>query len=191
MDILNNFNLVNYIKYIKSLPYDEKIVYLTTNHPEWETNKILFDYYNTATDVILADGDLLKLIEAHRVGPIPRCGLDTFDPCEIGFLMKAWKSQLYHRFMCHVLGRYMRGGNPYPIIEDGEVHECCICWRGLKGANPNNVSSHIHDGGMKDIAFTVDGTKTVICKNCLMNLFRFSQLMTLLDDPDFNSLMYK
>lgn len=192
MDILSNFNLVSYINYVKNLPYDQKIIFLTTNHPEWETNKILFDYYNTSTDIALADGDLLRLIEAHRIGNIPRSGLDTFDPTEIGFLMKAWKSQLYHRFMCHVLGRYLsKDANPHPIFEDGELHECCVCWRGLKGSNPNNASSHKHENDMKDIAFTVDGTKTVICKNCLMNLFRFGQLMTLLEDKDFNSLIRK
>lgn len=186
MDILTNKNLINYIEYIKSLPYDEKIVFLTTNHPEWITNKILLDYY-TFNDIILEDGDLLKLIESHRIGSIPRSGLADLDVNEVGYLMKAWKSQQYHRFMCHILYRYINqeNGGPKPLqsSSDNEVIECSVCWRPLNGFSPNVDSNNL--------AITANGTRTCLCVSCYYQLLMFSQLMEVLGDEDFINLMSK
>lgn len=184
MDILNNKNLIDYINYVKSLPYDEKIVFLTTHHPEWITNRILFDYYNTANDIILCDGDLLKLIESHRVGNIPRSGIEDLDTEEVGFLMKAWKSQQYHRFMCHIVFRYLNPINGgVKTFTSNEKMECSICWREIKGFSPE-VNS-------KDLALTASGTQTNLCVSCYCQLVMFGQLMETLDDRDFINLISK
>lgn len=192
MGILNNENLIQYINYVKSLPYDEKIVYLTSNNPHWITNKILLDYY-TMNDIILLDGDLLRLIESHRVGDIPRSGLLTMDAEEVGYLMKAWKSQQYHRFMCHIIYRYLNPSNLgcHPILVDDihEKFECSICWRPLTGITREGAVDMDFD--TSNLAFIADGTKTCLCECCLYQLSMFSQLMHLLGDEDFIKLMSK
>lgn len=179
MDILNNKNLINYINYVKSLDYINRQLYLL-QHPDWITNKILMDYYYN--DVILQDKELLWLIESHRVGNIPRSGLVDLDVEEVSYLMKAWKSQQYHRFMCHILSRYSDRSGKYTInpVNNGN-YECCVCWRPLHG---------IYDGiDNNDVAYTSQDTGTCICKSCLYQLFMFSQLMDLLGDKDFYSLV--
>lgn len=180
MDIVNNKTLLDYINYVKSLQYDDqRLIFLTSNHPEWITNQILFDYYTP--EVILADGDLLKLIESHRLGDIPRSGLLTMDPVEINYLMKAWRSQQYHRFMSHITFRYLNpaNGGAYPLRDEGE-HECCVCWRSLHGTS---------DKVDNDTAWVAKGTKTCICKSCLTQLAYFAQLMVALEDKDFVKLI--
>jgi hypothetical protein len=181
MDILSNESLLNYVNYVKSMPDSEKLKFLSSSHPEWTINKILYDYY-TDEDIILGDGDLLKLIESHRVGNIPREGISDMDPIEIHYLMKAWKSQQYHRFMCHILNRYTNPKNIskiHPIIiNEGDNIECGICWRSLDGKSSGNL------------AFTSENTGTTLCSNCMYQLFMFTQLMSLLDNKEFNKLMY-
>lgn len=189
MDIVNNLNLVNYVNYVKSLPIDQKLIVLTS-HPDWITNLILLDYYQDK-DVILEDGDLLKLIESHRIGNIPRSGIpDNLDVNEVHYLMKAWKSAQYHRFMIHILDRYIKN-KPYLSIENVPYEnkiECGICWRSLHGINDNSVKD---ESFMKDVAFTSSNTRTHLCSSCLYQLFMFSQLMSLLDDKEFKYIMSK
>lgn len=178
MDILSNKNLVNYINYVNSLNYIDRELYLL-DHPDWVTNKILMDYYYN--EVILQDKELLWLIESHRIGNIPRSGLVDLDVEEVSYLMKAWKSQQYHRFMCHILSRYMNRAGRYlagPVSEGR--YECCVCWRPVHG---------LREGMDGNIAYTSQDTGTCICPACLYQLLMFSQLMDLLGDNDFYSLV--
>lgn len=191
MDVLSNQILTNYINYIKSLSSTDKIIFLGTNKPQcdWTISKVLLDYYNTDRPIILTDGELLELIESHRVGDIPRCGIyGEVDVDELHYLMMAWRSKQYHRLMIHLVSRYIK--NPPFIAKEDKIGsnklECGICWRSIHGANS---SSNLNDEEfMKDIAYTSNNTRTHLCRNCLYQLFMFSQLMYRLGDEEFNNI---
>lgn len=190
MDILSNVNLVNYVNYVKSLNYEDKLVYLTSNHPEWTINSILMDYYNRNKEVILADKELLAYIENHRNGQdAPYLGNTDLDPDEVGFLMKAWKSQQYHRFMCHIISRYLnKNAVIYPVSEDMRDFQCCVCWRDIYGVDPKK-RDQVADMSFKSTAITCKGTQSCICLSCFTQLTMFGQLMTLLEDEDYSNLI--
>lgn len=191
MDILNNQNLVNYVNHVKSLNYEDKIVYLTSNHPEWAINRILLDYYNRNKEVILADKELLEMIELHRNGTkAPFNGKTDLDPEEVSYLMKAWKSQQYHRFMCHIVSRYLNtNAEIHPVSEETRNQfECCVCWRTIYGIDPRKVDQ-VADMSMYSTAITCKGTQSCICLSCFTQLTMFGQLMTLLEDEDYGKLI--
>lgn len=185
MDILGNKNLVDYINHVKSLSYEDKLVYLTSNHPEWAINRMLMDYYNRNKEVILVDKELLKLIEDHRVPPIPREGITDLDPEELAILMKAWKSQQYHRFMCHIIGAYLsKRAKVYPVSEDRRDFQCCICWRDIFGIDPRKVDQ-MQSMSMRSTAITAEGTQSCICLSCYTQLVMLGQLLEVLEDKDY------
>lgn len=191
MDILNNTNLVNYVNYVKSLSPEDKVVYLTSTNPDWTINKILLDYYNSNKPVILKDKELLEMIESHRgFNGVPKIGRTELDPDELSYLMKAWKSEQYHRFMCHIISRYLhKNANIYPVSEESRMEfNCCVCWRTLYGVDPKKTDQ-LADMSMRSTAITTDGTQSCICLSCFTQLTMFGQLLELLDDDNYNSLI--
>lgn len=132
---------------------------------------LLHEYYSSP---IMEDGELLKYIENHRVGNIPREGTEGIDWVELLFMMRAYRSAQYKRFMIHILYRYLN--KYYPVKGDG-VRECCICWRSINETQDGKVDSNT--------AISSDNTRTSICPHCLMHLLEFSKILEVLGDEEF------
>jgi hypothetical protein len=167
------FELVEDTRKLNNLD-DIKSLVLSTNLGDTRLNYFILDYYS---DPMYSDGELLKNIERHRGGSQLNGSL-TPDLDELRLLMQAFKSPQYNRFMHHIMNAY---GNRqiYPIMDD-QVFECCICWKKTFGSIMYNrwYANDPSDPKKEHQAFTVDGTKTTICLDCLVQLKTFIGLLT-------------
>lgn len=137
-------------------------------------NNILIHYYSKH---ILSDGELLLMIEMYRkLNKISNNKLSGGDLNELSYMMMGLKSPQYERFFRHILVQYSISTNP---IDDGEVHDCCVCWRKIKGYR---IYDNATDPNMTSLAFTGARTHTCICVNCLCNLILLRNLLTDLKD---------
>lgn len=159
----NNMTNSERINLINSTPLDDHIV-----------SNILINYYSKH---ILSDGELLVMIEMYRkTNKIPNTGLSGGDLSEVSIMMMGLKSPQYERFFRHILTQYNISVNP---VDDNEMHDCCVCWRRLKG---NRIHDRVSDPSMTMLAFTGAKTHTCICINCLCNLVLLTKLLVDLKD---------
>lgn len=154
---------------------DKLLSIKVTNDTDRLISAIMYDYL---TSPILSDKELLWKIEKHRNGSLPSMNIDL---SEVDYLMKAWRSQQYHRFMCHAIDRYIDDKDVY-MVSGTDNMECCICWRSIYGKDKADSILNTGFSSRKP-------TSTSICPHCLLQLKVTSYILEKFNDRDYMYLI--
>lgn len=138
---------------------------------------------------ILQDGDLARgLIEYRQKTFGHTRGSLNEDLSEISFILKAFLSPQYRRYIKHMMIAYNDHTKLYPV-EGNDVEECGICHKKLYQHNSwLNLCQAYPDFGEQNrkeyLSIGSGGTNNPICTNCLIQLKAAYNLLEYLD-PGF------
>lgn len=138
---------------------------------------------------ILQDGDLMREIQRYRTNTLGnQRGSLGEDLIEISYIIKAYLSPQYRRFIKHLMISYLDDSQVFPV-EGKFSEECGIChkqihqfsrWVQLCEANPGFGEQYRKEY----LSLGSSNSKTPICMNCLIQLRGAYDLLNFLD-PGF------